>query len=74
MSLITISQLIVSVILIALILIQERSAGFSGLFGGGGEGGFYQTRRGLERFAYRATLVLTAIFVILSLISLTTQV
>ena len=69
MSLLSIAQVAVSVLLIILILLQERSAGVSGLFGGG-EGGFYQTRRGLEKFIFIATVVLVAIFAILSLLNL----
>ncbi len=71
MSGLTIAQLIVSVILIALILIQERSSELSGLLGGGGEGGFYRTRRGLEKFAFGATIALVALFALLSLVNLT---
>jgi protein translocase SecG subunit len=48
--------------LIALILLQERSSGLSGIFGGEG-GGFYQTRRGMERWLFIATIVLGAVFV-----------
>ncbi len=73
MPLLTILQIIVGVILIALILIQERSSEVSGLLGGGGDGGFYRARRGMERTAFIATLVLIAIFAILSLANLTVQ-
>jgi len=48
--------------LIALILLQERSSGLSGIFGGEG-GGFYQTRRGMERWLFIATIVLGIVFV-----------
>lgn len=58
----TIIQLIVAAILIALILLQERSAGLSGIFGGESGGGFYQTRRGLERLVFAGTIVLGALF------------
>jgi protein translocase SecG subunit len=69
MSIVTALQVAVSLALIGLILIQERSSGASGLFGGT-EGGFYQTRRGLERFAYTGTIVLIVIFAGLSLVNL----
>jgi protein translocase SecG subunit len=62
-------QIAVSVALIALILLQERSAGLSGIFGGEG-GGFYQTRRGLEKIIFGATIVLAVVFVALSLAQL----
>jgi len=70
MSLLNIAQLVVSVLVIVLILLQERESGVSGLFGGS-EGGFYQTRRGLEKTIFIATLVLVAAFAILSLLNLT---
>ena len=69
MTLLSIFQLIAGIGLIILILLQERSAGTSGLFGGG-EGGFYQTRRGMEKIIFIATLVLLGIFIILSLANL----
>ena len=64
----TILQLIISVVLVVLILLQERSAGLSGIFGG--EGGFYQTRRGLEKIIFRSTIVLAALFMIIAIIQL----
>ncbi len=67
---ISIFQIIISVILIVLILLQERSSGLSGMFGGGGEGEFYQKRRGLEKMIFRATVVLVIIFAGLSLANL----
>ena len=64
----TILQLIISVVLVILILLQERSAGLSGIFGG--EGGFYQTRRGLEKIIFRGTVVLAALFIIIAIVQL----
>ncbi len=65
----TIAQIIVSVVLIVLILLQERSAGLSGLLGGEG-GGYYQTRRGLEKTVFISTIVLAVIFPILAVLQL----
>ncbi len=69
MNLITIAQVLVSLILIVLILLQERGAGASGLFGSS-EAGFYQTRRGVEKTIYIATIVLVVIFALLSILNL----
>jgi protein translocase SecG subunit len=55
-------QIILAIAIITLILLQERSSGMSGLFGGG-EGGFYQARRGMERIIFVSTIVLTVLFV-----------
>jgi len=63
---ISILQIIISVILIILILLQERGSGLSGIFGGSGEG-FYQTRRGLEKIIFITTIVLIVFLAGLSL-------
>lgn len=65
----TIAQIVVSLILITLVLLQERSAGMSGIFGGDG-GGIYQTRRGLERIAFGSTIVFAIIFAVISIAQL----
>ncbi len=67
--LLSILQIITSVALVALILLQERSSGVSGILGGS-EGGFYQRRRGLEQMVFIATIVLSALFAALSIIHL----
>ncbi|MDE2018796.1 MAG: preprotein translocase subunit SecG [Patescibacteria group bacterium] len=58
-------QIILAVIIVALILLQERSSGMSGLFGGSGEG-FYQARRGMEKIIFYATIGLSVLFVVLA--------
>jgi preprotein translocase subunit SecG len=63
-------QIILSVAIIVLILLQERSAGITGLLGGDGGSGVYQTRRGMERVIFRATIVLSILFVALALYQL----
>lgn len=64
-----IAQLVVSLLLIVLILLQERSSATSGIFGSGA-GGFYQTRRGAEKAIFIATVVLTIVFAGLAIASL----
>ncbi len=68
-NIISIAQIIISLIVIVLILLQERSSGMSGIFGGG-ESEFYQTRRGLERLIFAATIALVLIFAGLSILNL----
>ncbi len=58
-------QLIVAVLLMVAILMQNRGAGLGGVFGG--SGGVYLTKRGLEKKLFIATIVLAAIFILLSL-------
>jgi len=67
MSAISIIQIIVSILLIIAILLQERSSGLSGVFGGNSE--FYHTRRGLERIIFWSTVVLVILFAGLSIYS-----
>lgn len=61
-------QIIVSVLLIILILIQQRGQALGSAFGG--EGGFYGTRRGAQKKILQATIVLGALFVILAFLNL----
>jgi protein translocase SecG subunit len=70
MSYINIAQVIVSIIVIVLILLQERESGLSGLFGGGDMGGVYQARRGVEKILFIATIVSAIVLVALSIIAL----
>ena len=65
MKLIPLLQIIVSIAIIVLILLQERSSGLSGIFGGDA-GGVYQTRRGLERVIFGSTIGLGILFVLLA--------
>jgi protein translocase SecG subunit len=73
MKYLSIAQLTLSIVLIILILLQERSSGLSGMFGGGSEGGAYQTRRGFERIIFVATVVIAIAFAALSLVNLIKQ-
>lgn len=51
-----------SVIITGLILLQDRSSGAGGLFGGGGNT-FYQKRRGMERTMFVFTAILIVVFI-----------
>jgi len=64
------AEIVVAIILIILILLQERSSGMSGLFGGGGADASYQTRRGLEKIVFWATIILAFVFAALSILKL----
>jgi protein translocase SecG subunit len=57
-------QIILSVVLIALILLQRSGAELGGAFGGGDAGGgTLYTRRGAERMFFFATIVCGALFI-----------
>jgi preprotein translocase subunit SecG len=62
---IKIAQIVVAIALMVAILMQNRGAGLGGVFGG--SGGVYLTKRGLEKKLFIATIVLAAIFLLLSL-------
>lgn len=64
------AQLIVAILLIVFILLQQRGTALGSAFGGGQEGGFYATRRGIQKKIFAATIVCGALFIILSLINL----
>lgn len=60
-------QIIISVAIVALCLLQTKGAGLGGIFGG--DGGVYRTRRGIEKTLYQATIGLAVIFFVVSLLS-----
>lgn len=63
-----VSQMVISVALVALILLQRRGTGLSAVFGG--EGGSWYARRGLEKFVFWLTILFAFLFVATSLTSL----
>lgn len=60
------SQVILSLAVVAAILLQARGTGLSSTFGG--ESTAYRSRRGLERTLFRLTLVLVAVYVVISIV------
>ncbi len=60
-------QIIISVTLIVILLLQMKGEGLGGIFGG--DSSVYHQRRGLEATLFNLTVVLSAIFLILSFIS-----
>jgi len=63
-----ISQVVVSVILIGLVLLQQRGSGLSQVFGGEGTG--YHTRRGLEKVIFTGTIIAAVLFLSIAITSL----
>jgi len=58
----SIIQIIISVLLVVSILLQQRGAELGSLFGGSGGDNVYRSKRGIEKFLFRATIVLAALF------------
>ncbi|HLD25303.1 MAG TPA: preprotein translocase subunit SecG [Patescibacteria group bacterium] len=59
-------QILVSVILMTLILLQSSKGGLGGALGGGE---LYRTKRGAERIVFTTTIVVAFIFLIVSLLN-----
>ena len=66
-----IAQIVVTILLIGSILLQAPEGGLSPVFGGGGE--MYRSRRNVEKFLMGATIALSTILIILSIILLFPQ-
>ena len=60
-------QLIVSIALIGLLIMQAKGGGLSKMFGG--EGSIYHSRRGVEKTVFNFSIGLIVIFVIVSVAS-----
>lgn len=62
-------QIVLAIALSASILIQARGTGLGGIFGGGGEGNVYRTKRGVEKIIFRSTIVLSILFLTCALLN-----
>ena len=62
-----VAQIIVSITLVVVILMQVRETG-SGLFGSSQAS--YRTRRGVEKTLFQFTIVLAVVFLLISILSL----
>jgi len=60
------AQIVVSIVLIAIVLLQTRNSGLGSSFGGDS---IYKTRRGLDRTLFQLTIVLAVLFGLVSLAS-----
>ncbi|MBU1132314.1 preprotein translocase subunit SecG [Patescibacteria group bacterium] len=64
---ITIAQVASAIILIILVLMQNRGGGLSGVFGGGDSSNVFRTKRGLEKNIFIATIIFAILFLGISL-------
>ena len=58
-------QIIVSVLLVTFILIQAKGTGLGSAWGGSGE--FYRSKRGVEKIFFTTTIIIAAIFLVISI-------
>lgn len=70
-TILNIIQLALAVILVLVILLQQKGTGLSGIFGGSGN--IYSTKRGLDKILHYITIVAATIFFIISLVRLVIQ-
>jgi preprotein translocase subunit SecG len=62
-----IAEILISIVLILVLLIQSRGAGFNGTFNS--DSSVYRTRRGVEKTLFQLTIALAIIFAIVSILS-----
>ncbi len=62
----SIIQIVVAVLLVIVVLMQNRGTGMGSVFGG--EGSVYKTKRGAEKLLFWSTIVLSVIFLGLALL------
>ena len=62
------AQIIASIILVALIALQQRGTALGSAFGGGGE--FYSSRRGAQKKLFYATIATAGAFIVLGIANL----
>lgn len=62
-----IAEILVSVVLILVLLLQTRGAGFNGTFNS--DSSVFRSRRGVEKTLFQLTIVLAVVFVIISVLS-----
>jgi len=63
-------QIILSILLIAAILLQQRGSSLGGAFGGDNYSAAFHKRRGSELFLFRLSIGLAVLFVLSALLSL----
>lgn len=62
-----IAEIIISIILIMVLLVQSRGAGFNGTFNS--DSSVFRSRRGVEKTLFQVTIALAVVFVIISFLS-----
>lgn len=66
-------QIVVSVLLIVVVLLQVKGSGFGAALGGMSGGSVFRTKRGLEKTLFQATILLTIVFIFVSFLSVQSQ-
>lgn len=61
-------QLVLAVLLIIVVLLQQKGSGLGAAFGGSGT--VHTTRRGIDKVLYQLTIVISTLFFILAIVNL----
>lgn len=69
-SFILILQIVVSVLLVTIILLQSKGSGLGTVFGS--DASFYRSRRGIEKMFVYFTIILTLLFFVLAIVQIVT--
>ena len=68
LTILNISQIVISVLLVTAILMQQGGGGLSNVFGGSSGG--YRTKRGAEKFLFMATIALATLFLATAMLNI----
>lgn len=60
-------QIILAILLITAILLQHRGTGLGGTFGS--ESNIYRSKRGIEKFLFYITIILSFLFIVTAVIT-----
>lgn len=60
-------QIILSVLMIVVVLLQQKGSGLGSAFGGAST--VYTTRRGVDKLLFNATIVISVLFLVISLVA-----
>lgn len=63
-------QVILSILLVAAILLQQRGSSLGGAFGGDNFSAAFHKRRGAELFLFRFTIIVAVLFALAALLNL----
>ena len=67
-TLLSATQIVFAVLLIVVVLLQQKGAGVGAAFGGSGN--IYTTRRGIDKVLFRATIVISILFFVIAVANL----
>ncbi len=60
-------QILLSIVLILVVLLQSKGSGFSGAFAS--DSSVYRSRRGVERTLFNFTIILAVVFILISIVT-----